>query len=94
MAPYVFALLIGVVAGLRSMVAPAAVSWGARLGYLRLLHTSLSFLGSSTVTYLLTVCVLGELVADQLPKTPSRKTPVAFAARVVTGGLSGASSST
>ena len=30
---YFLALLIGVVAGLRAMTAPAAVSWAAALGY-------------------------------------------------------------
>ena len=33
---------------------------------------------------------IGELINDKLPKTPSRKTPVPFAARVLTGALSGA----
>jgi hypothetical protein len=32
MSLYLFALLIGVVAGLRAMTAPAAVAWGAHLG--------------------------------------------------------------
>ena len=31
---YLLALLIGVVAGLRAMTAPAAVSWAAYLGWL------------------------------------------------------------
>jgi uncharacterized membrane protein len=90
MALYVFALLIGVIAGLRSMTAPAAVSWGARLGSLRIQHTALAFLGGSATPYVLTVLALGELVADKLPKTPSRKAPVPFGWRLVTGGLSGA----
>jgi uncharacterized membrane protein len=33
---------------------------------------------------------LAELVADQLPKTPSRKTPGPFVARIVMGALCGA----
>ncbi len=32
---------------------------------------------------------LAELVTDQLPKTPSRKVPMQFSARVVSGGLCG-----
>jgi len=39
---------------------------------------------------LLTLFALGEFVTDQLPTTPSRTVPVQFAARLVTGGLSGA----
>ncbi|WP_425993766.1 hypothetical protein [Caulobacter sp. DWR1-3-2b1] len=33
---YLLALLIGVVAGLRAMTAPAAISWAAHLGWLPL----------------------------------------------------------
>lgn len=84
------ALLIGVVAGLRAMAAPAAVSWAARLGWLDLAGTGLSFLGSAFAPWILTVLALGELVTDQLPTTPSRTVPVQFATRVLTGGLSGA----
>ena len=82
---YTFALafLIGVVAGLRSMTAPAAVSWGARLGWLHVENTWLAFLGSAITPYILSVLAIGELINDKLPKTPSRKAPVPFAARVV-----------
>jgi uncharacterized membrane protein len=84
------ALVIGIVSGLRAMTAPAAVSWAARLGWLDLSRTGLSFLGSAFAPWLLTVLALGELVTDQLPTTPSRTVPIQFVARVVTGGLSGA----
>jgi uncharacterized membrane protein len=83
-------LLIGVVAGLRTMTAPAAVSWAARLGWLNLAPTGLAFLGYAFTPWILTLLALGELVADQLPTTPSRKVPVQFGARLVSGGLSGA----
>ena len=43
MSIYVLAFLIGVVAGLRAMTAPAAVSWAARLGWLNLQGTPLAF---------------------------------------------------
>ena len=83
-------LLIGVVAGLRAMTAPAAVSWAARLGWLDLSSTPLAFLGYAFTPWILTVFALGELVTDQLPTTPSRKLRGPFTARVVSGGLSGA----
>jgi uncharacterized membrane protein len=73
---YLLALLIGVVAGLRSMTAPAAVSWAARLGWLHLENTWLAFLGFSATPYILSVLAIAELIADKLPKTPSRKAPV------------------
>jgi uncharacterized membrane protein len=90
MSTYVLAFLIGVVAGLRSMTAPAAVSWAARLGWLHLENTWLAFLGSSITPYILSVLAIGELINDKLPKTPSRKAPVPFAARIVLGALCGA----
>ena len=39
---------------------------------------------------MLTVLAVGELITDQLPKTPSRKTAVQFLTRLVTGGFAGA----
>jgi uncharacterized membrane protein len=90
MSTYVLAFLIGVVAGLRSMTAPAVVSWGARLGWLQLENTWLAFLGSAIAPYIFSVLAIGELINDKLPKTPSRKTPVPFAGRVVLGALCGA----
>ena len=41
----VLPLLIGIVAGLRAMTAPAVVSWAARFGRLSLGSTGLAFLG-------------------------------------------------
>ena len=44
MSLYLVAFLIGLVAGLRTMTAPTAVSWAARLGWLSLQgHRSLSW---------------------------------------------------
>jgi len=90
MPPYVLAFLIGVIAGLRSMTAPAVVSWAARLGWLHLENTWLAFLGFAFTPYILTVMALGELVADKLPKTPSRKAAGPFLFRIVAGALCGA----
>jgi uncharacterized membrane protein len=87
---YVLALAIGIIAGLRAMTVPAAVSWAARLGVLHLDGTWLSFLGNAWLPWLLTVFALGELVTDQLPTTPSRTVPVQFATRIITGALAGA----
>jgi len=87
---YLLALLIGIVAGLRTMTAPAAVSWAAYLGWLPLQNTPLAFLGYVAVPYVFTLLAIGELIADQLPKTPSRKVPMQFGARIVSGALCGA----
>jgi uncharacterized membrane protein len=89
MATFVLAFLIGVVAGLRSMTAPAAVSWAARLGWLHLENTWLAFLAFAATPYIWSVLAVGELIADKLPTIPSRKTPGPFIARIVVGSLCG-----
>jgi uncharacterized membrane protein len=84
------AILIGVIAGLRAMTAPAAISWAAHLGWLPLAETPLAFLGYQWTPWILTLLALAELVTDQLPATPSRKVPVQFGTRLVMGALCGA----
>jgi len=86
----VLALLMGIVAGLRAMTAPAVASWAGYVGRLSLASTPLAFMGSWWVPWLFTALALGELVTDQLPSTPSRKVPMQLGARVVTGALAGA----
>jgi uncharacterized membrane protein len=88
--PIALAFALGITAGLRSMTPPAAVAWGAHLGWLHLEGTPLAFLGSAAAAYLLTGLMLAELVADKLPGAPSRTRPGPFIARIVTGGLAGA----
>jgi uncharacterized membrane protein len=90
MAMYVLALLMGVVAGSRAMLAPAAVSWVAYSGALDLNGTWLAFLGHAVTPWILTLLALGEFVTDQLPSTPSRTVPVQFVTRLFTGALCGA----
>ena len=87
---YLLALLIGVVAGLRAMTAPAAVAWGAYLGWLPLSGTWAGFMGHWIALAIFTVLALVELIGDQLPSTPSRKVPVQFGTRLVSGAFAGA----
>jgi uncharacterized membrane protein len=84
------ALGIGFVAGLRSLTAPAAVSWAACLGWLDLSGSPLRFLGSRWAVAIFTLLALLEYVADLLPRTPNRTTPGPLITRTVLGGLSGA----
>jgi uncharacterized membrane protein len=81
---------IGVVAGLRSMSAPAIVAWAAHLGWISLSGSHLAFMGSAWAVGIFTVGALVEFVADQLPTTPARTTVVPLAARIVMGLLTGA----
>lgn len=87
---YLLALLIGVVAGLRAMTAPAAVAWGSYLGWLPVAGTWAGFMGHWIAVAIFTVLALVELVTDQLPSTPSRKVPQQFGARLVSGAFTGA----
>ena len=84
------AFAIGVISGLRSMMAPTVVSWAAYLGWLDLQGSRLSFLASPIAVSILTALAAVELVMDKLPKTPSRKSLVPLLARIVLGGFSGA----
>jgi uncharacterized membrane protein len=84
------ALLIGVVAGLRSLTAPAVVAWAAFLGWIDLHGTWASWMANIVTVIVFSILAVGELVNDKLPKTPARTAPPIFAARIVTGGFAGA----
>jgi uncharacterized membrane protein len=60
------------------------------LGWLHLENTGLAFLGFAATPYILSALAIVELIADKLPKTPSRKAPTGFVARIVSGALCGA----
>src|ERR1044071_6092832 len=85
----ILAFLLGTVCGLRAMTPPAAVSWGARLGWLHLGDTPLAFLGASITPYITSLLAIGELINDKLPKTPSRKAPGPFIVRILSGAICG-----
>jgi uncharacterized membrane protein len=89
---YVFLLAfgIGIVAGLRSLTAPAVVAWGAHLGWLNLNGSPLAFMGSTAAVAIFSLLAIGELIADKLPATPKRTAPAPLIARIITGGLCGA----
>jgi uncharacterized membrane protein len=84
------AFCIGVVAGLRSLTAPAVVAWAARLGWINLSSSPLASMSSAWAVGIFTLGALGEFIADQLPTTPARTTAVPLAARIVMGLLTGA----
>jgi uncharacterized membrane protein len=86
---YLLALSIGIIAGLRAMTAPAAISFAAHYGLLDLSGSWLAFLGYRWTPWILLVLALGELVTDQLPATPSRKVPVQFGTRILMGAVTG-----
>ncbi|HET9449601.1 MAG TPA: DUF1990 family protein, partial [Aggregicoccus sp.] len=83
---------LGVLAGMRSMSAPALVSRrlsqspGPRLGALS------RALASPWAPRVLGLFALGELVADKLPFTPARVTAVPLAGRILGGALAAGAS--
>jgi uncharacterized membrane protein len=81
---------IGFVAGLRSLTAPAVVSWAAHLGWLNLQGTQLELMGSTAAVAIFSILAVAEMVTDKLPRTPNRTTAGPLIARIVTGSLSGA----
>ena len=90
MSLYLVALVIGVVAGLRAFVAPAALSWLAYTNPTHFSGTWASFMASGWTAGIFSILVMVEFVTDQLPKTPSRKVPMQFIPRLLSGGFTGA----
>jgi uncharacterized membrane protein len=86
---YLLALLIGIIAGLRAMTAPAAISFAAHYGFLDLSNSWLAFLGYRWTPWIFLVLAIGELITDQLPSTPSRKVPPQFGTRILMGAATG-----
>src|SRR6185437_8902761 len=84
-----FAFLIGLFAGLRSLAPPAAVAWAVHLGWLRLARP-LSLVGSLPAVIILSLSAITEIFMDKLPSTPNRIAPLGLIARIVTGGFTGA----
>src|SRR5471030_949861 len=90
MSLYIVALIIGIVAGLRAFVAPAAISWLAHTKPTHFADTWASFMTSVWAMGIFSILVIVEFVTDQLPKTPSRKVPMQFIPRLASGGFCGA----
>ncbi len=84
------AFLIGVIAGLRSLTAPAVFSWAVRLGWVHPQSRLLGFMGYAATPWIFTAMAIGELIADQLPNAPARTAPLGFSARIAMGALCGA----
>jgi uncharacterized membrane protein len=81
---------IGLVAGLRSLTAPAVTAWAAHLHWLSLSSSHLAFMGSAWAVGIFSLGALVEFVLDQLPSTPARTTAVPLSARIIMGSLTGA----
>lgn len=87
---FLLCFLIGCVAGLRSMMAPAILCAAAYLRWIHLNGTPLSFLNTMAALSIFTLFAIGELIVDKLPNTPARISAMGLIARAITGGLCGA----
>jgi uncharacterized membrane protein len=89
---YLLALTLGIgfVAGLRSLLAPAAVAWAVRLGWLNLHDSPFAFIESNVALATFSLLSTGELIADLLPNLPRRTAPLPLLARILSGGFCGA----
>jgi uncharacterized membrane protein len=84
------AAALGLLAGLRSMSAPALITRVARRGQLAAKGSKLEFLNSTGALSGAIVLAAGEMIVDKLPKTPARIKPGPLTARAVSGALCGA----
>jgi uncharacterized membrane protein len=84
------AFAIGIIAGLRTFTAPAAVCWAAFLGWVPVGGSKLGFLGTITAVYISTGLALVELVLDKQSFIGARTKPGPLIGRLIMGGVSGA----
>jgi uncharacterized membrane protein len=84
------AAVMGAVAGLRSMTAPAAIAWAAKRKAIRLGSSPLVEIISGRVSDKAIRLALAELVADKLPFTRDRIEPGPLARRILSGAACGA----
>ncbi|RKH23114.1 DUF4126 domain-containing protein [Corallococcus sp. CA041A] len=80
----------GVLAGMRSMTAPAFLSRELSRKPTRALKRALPGLASRKVSQRLGFLALGELVGDKSPKTPARTALPVLTGRILSGAITGA----
>jgi uncharacterized membrane protein len=83
-------VLMGVVAGMRSMTPLAVVSWAARRQPPAGLDTALPMLSSPTVSKVTLALAAAELLGDKMRSAPDRIIAPGILARVATGAIAGA----
>lgn len=80
---------IGVAAGLRSLLAPAVLTWTAQKKFVNQ-GFPLAGVVSRPVSKKMIKLAAGELLADKLPFTPNRISPGPLALRIASGAACGA----
>ncbi len=89
--PFGKAFSLGIIAGMRSMSAPALAShFFTQVPAAALADSPLRFMQSKPVATGLKVMAASEMIADKLPGTPDRIAPPVLAVRILSGALVGA----
>ena len=83
-------ILLGLVAGMRSITPLAVVSDAARRGRLPRGNGAPTLLADPRVCAGVTALAVGELLGDKLPSAPDRIVPAGLLARLITAAVSGA----
>jgi uncharacterized membrane protein len=87
---YAGAAVIGSLAGIRSMSAPAIVGTLSRKNVLADVGGALAVVSKPRFAPTMSLLAFGELVADKLPIVPNRTSVGPLVGRALTGGVSGA----
>ena len=85
MQAYATSFGIGLVTGMRSMTACAALTWAASQGRTR----GNAIPGGPVARTLSSTAALAEMAGDKMPFAPDRRIPPSFALRLVIGAISG-----
>lgn len=90
--PHWQVITLGILAGMRSMSAPAITSKMLSHHHSkRLERSSLNFMQSAKTANILSVMALGEFVGDKMPSAPDRIALPAIISRSISGAIAGAS---
>jgi uncharacterized membrane protein len=84
------AIGLGVIAGLRPMLALAAMAWAVKRGRIRTGPSPIVRIVSAGASRRIAELAVSELIADKLPFTPSRLNAAPLAFRIVSGAICGA----
>jgi len=87
-------IMLGLANGLRTLTPIAVLSWFAYTGRLQVEGTWAFWTANLASAIVFTLLALGEYVGDKLPQTPNRTAILPLAARIVFGGLVGATVTT
>lgn len=90
--PHWQVITLGILAGMRSMSAPAITSRILSRHHTKALErTPLNFMQSNKTANVLSAMAIGELVGDKMPSAPNRIAAPAIISRSLSGAMAGAS---